>query len=105
MRKHLWQLLEGDFKERALLQTTQEQASLINRETIQEFQNYLLSSEQFASQAFKKLKTTRSAYAHPFDAAFLDKALRNMSNTYRDLTWSEWVRKNSKELKIDLEAS
>ncbi|MDH2171079.1 hypothetical protein N5J50_01230 [Acinetobacter johnsonii] len=103
VRKHLWQLLEGDFKERALLQTTQEQASLINRETIQEFQNYLLSSEQFASQAFKKLKTTRSAYAHPFDAAFLDKALRNMSNTYRDLTWSEWVRKNSKELKNDLE--
>ena len=103
VRKHLWQLLEGDFKERALLQTTQEQASLINRETIQEFQSYLLSSEQFASQAFKKLKITRSAYAHPFDAAFLDKALRNMSNTYRDLTWSEWVRRNSRELKNDLE--
>lgn len=102
-RKHFWQLLEGDFKERALLQTTQEQASLINRETIQEFQNYLLSSEKFASQAFKKLKTTRSAYAHPFDANFLDKSLRNMSNTYRDLTWSEWIRKNSRELKIDLE--
>ena len=102
-RKHLWQLLEGDFKERALLQTTQEQASLINRETIQEFQSYLLSSEQFASQAFKKLKITRSAYAHPFDATFLDKALRNMSNTYRDLTWSEWVRKNFRELKNDLE--
>lgn len=60
VRKHLWQLLEGDFKERALLKTTQEQASLINRETIQEFQSYLLSSEQFASQAFKKLKITRS---------------------------------------------
>ncbi|WP_122901978.1 hypothetical protein [Acinetobacter sp. B51(2017)] len=103
VRKHLWQLLEGDFKERALLQTTQEQASLINRETIQEFQNYLLSSEQFASQAFKKLKTTRSAYAHPFDANFLDKALRAMGNTYRDLTWSEWIRKNSRELKNDLE--
>ncbi|MFA2865104.1 NACHT domain-containing protein [Acinetobacter pittii] len=102
-RKHFWQLLEGDFKERALLQTTQEQASLINRDTIQEFQNYLLSSEKFASQAFKKLKTTRSAYAHPFDANFLDKSLRNMSNTYRDLTWSEWIRKNSRELKIDLE--
>lgn len=103
VRKHFWQLLEGDFKERALLQTTQEQASLINRETIQEFQNYLLSSEKFAAQAFKKLKTTRSAYAHPFDANFLDRSLRNMSNTYRDLTWSEWIRKNSRELKIDLE--
>lgn len=103
VRKHFWQLLEGDFKESALLQTTQEQASLINRETIQEFQNYLLSSEKFASQAFKKLKTTRSAYAHPFDANFLDKSLRNMSNTYRDLTWSEWIRKNSRELKNDLD--
>lgn len=102
-RKHLWQLLEGDFKERALLQATQEQASLINRETIQEFQRYLLSSEQFASQAFKKLKTTRSAYAHPFDANLLDKALREMSNTYRDLTWSEWIRINSRELKNDLD--
>jgi hypothetical protein len=103
VRKHLWQLLEGDFKERALLQATQEQASLINRETIQEFQSYLLSSKQFASQAFKKLKITRSAYAHPFDATFLDKALRAMGNTYRDLTWSEWIRSNSRELKNDLE--
>ena len=85
------------------LQATQEQASLINRETIQEFQRYLLSSEQFASQAFKKLKTTRSAYAHPFDANLLDKALREMSNTYRDLTWSEWIRINSRELKNDLD--
>ncbi|MEN8286713.1 hypothetical protein ABFP35_15120 [Acinetobacter baumannii] len=102
-RKHLWQLLEGDFRERALLQTTQEQAALINRETIEEFQTYLLSSEQFASKAFTKLKTTRSAYAHPFDAYFLDKALRDMGNTYRDLTWSEWIRKNSRELKNDLD--
>lgn len=102
VRKHLWQLLEGDFKERALLQTTQEQASLINRETIQEFQSYLLSSEQFSSQAFKKLKITRSAYAHPFDATFLDKALRTMGNIYRDLTWSEWIRENSRELRNDL---
>ena len=53
VRKHLWQLLEGDFKERALLQTTQEQAALINRETIEEFQKYLLSSEQFASKAWR----------------------------------------------------
>ncbi|GJC32312.1 hypothetical protein KAM398_22660 [Acinetobacter sp. KAM398] len=103
VRKHLWQLLEGDFKERALLQTTQEQAALINRETIEEFQKYLLSSEQFASKAFTKLKTTRSAYAHPFDASFLDKALRAMGNTYRDLTWSEWIRRNYRELKNDLE--
>lgn len=102
-RKHLWQLLDGDFRERALLQTTQEQAALINRETIEEFQKYLLSSEQFASKAFTKLKTTRSAYAHPFDANFLDKALRDMRNTYRDLTWSEWIRRNSRELKNDLD--
>lgn len=103
VRRHLWQLLEDDFKERALLQTTQEQAALINRETIEEFQKYLLSSEQFASKAFAKLKTTRSAYAHPFDGNFLDKALRAMGNTYRDLTWSEWIRRYSRELKNDLE--
>lgn len=102
-RKQFWQLLEGVFREKALLQTTQEQAALINRETIEKFQEYLLSSEKFAFEAFTKLKTTRSAYAHPFDANFLDKALRAMGNTYRDLTWSEWIRRNSRELKNDLE--
>ncbi|AXQ21365.1 hypothetical protein BEN71_04390 [Acinetobacter wuhouensis] len=102
-RKQFWQLLDGDYREQALLKTTQEQAALINRETIEQFQTYLLSSEKFASKAFAKLKTTRSAYAYPFDANFLDKSLRNMSNTYRDLTWSEWIRKNSRELKNDLE--
>ena len=102
-RKQFWQLLDGDYREQALLKTTQEQAALINKETIEQFQTYLLSSEQFASKAFAKLKTTRSAYAHPFDANFLDKSLRNMSNTYRDLSWSEWIRKNSRELKNDLD--
>ena len=102
-RKQFWQLLDGDYREQALLKTTQEQAALINRETIDQFQTYLLSSEQFTSKAFAKLKTTRSAYAHPFDANFLDKSLRNMGNTNRDLTWSEWIRKNSRELRNDLD--
>ncbi len=38
-----------------------------------------------------------------FTATFLDKALRAMGNTYRDLTWSEWIRRNYRELKNDLE--
>ncbi|MCU4491625.1 hypothetical protein KTI63_03970 [Acinetobacter guillouiae] len=102
-RKQFWELLDEDYREQALLKTTQEQVALINRETIDQFQMYLLSSEKFASQAFKKLKITRAAYAHPFDANFLDQSLRKMSNTYRDLTWSEWIRKNSRELKNDIE--
>ena len=102
-RQHFWEILEGDLRIKANLLTAREPAELITRITVEEFEHNLLTNYSFHNQAFHNLKITRAAYAHPFDANFLDKALRDMGNTYRDLTWSEWIRKNSRELKNDLD--
>lgn len=58
-------------------------------------------SKQFAHIAFTRLRGTRAARAHPFDMDFLHSVLLSMSNTQRDLFWSEWVREKSKEVEAD----
>ncbi|HAX7190710.1 TPA: hypothetical protein JTN89_003639, partial [Escherichia coli] len=40
--------------------------------------------------------------AHPFDMSFLHDVLMAMSNTQRDLFWSEWIRQKSEQVKDDL---
>jgi hypothetical protein len=103
-KRQLWQdLSDENLIMNALLLTAQSDPRHIGRETVERFARAMQESKQFARIAFTRLRSTRAARAHPFDMDFLHGVLLAMSNTQRDLSWSEWVRERSEEVKDDFE--
>lgn len=102
--RQLWQdLSEERLVMNALLLTAQSEPRHIGRETVERFAGAMQQSKLFAQLAFKRLQNTRAARAHPFDMDFLHRVLMAMSNTQRDLFWSEWGRERARELEDDFE--
>lgn len=102
-QRQLWQELSGNLSLRALLLTAQSDPAQIGRETAERFSESMLDDgSNFATLSFNRLRATRAAQAHPYDANFLHKVLSTMTNTQRDLVWSEWLRKKSTEIECDL---
>ena len=101
-RRQLWQDLSDDnLVLNALSLTAQSDPRHIGRETVERFASAMQESKQFARIAFERLRSTRAARAHPFDMDFLHGVLMAMTNTQRDLFWSEWVRERSEEVEDD----
>lgn len=101
-RRQLWQeLSDENLVMIALLLTAQSDPRQIGRETVERFARAMQESAQFARMAFKRLRRTRAARAHPFDMDFLHGVLLAMPNTQRDLFWSEWIRERSEEVEDD----
>ncbi|MDH8356918.1 hypothetical protein QIG90_27690, partial [Klebsiella pneumoniae] len=70
----------------------------IGRATVERFAQAMQESKWFAQLAFERLWSTRAALAHPFDMSLLHDVLMAMSNTQRDLFWSEWIRQKSEQV-------
>lgn len=101
-KRQLWQDLSDEkLVMNALLLTAQSDPRHIGRETVERFSRAMQESKQFARIAFKRLRSTRAARAHPYDMDFLHGVLLAMPNTQRDLFWTEWVRERSKEVEDD----
>lgn len=101
-RRQLWQELSDEkLVMNALLLTAQSDPRHIGRETVERFARAMQESKQFAQLAFKRLRRTRAARAHPYDMDFLHGVLLAMPNTQRDLFWTEWVRERSEEVEDD----
>ncbi|WP_226093293.1 hypothetical protein LF929_007120 [Dickeya oryzae] len=101
-RRQLWQdLLDENLVMNALLLTAQSDPRHISRETVERFACAMQESKPFAQLAFKRLRSTRAAIAHPFDINFTHDVLLAMPNTQRDLFWSEWIRERQQEIEDD----
>lgn len=101
-RRQLWQdLSDENLVLNALSLTAQSDPRQIGRETVERFARAMQESKQFARIAFKRLRSTRAARAHPFDMDFLHGVLLTMPNTQRDLFWTEWVRERTEEVEDD----
>lgn len=101
-KRNLWQDLSDErLVMNALLLTAESDPRHIGRETVEQFARAMQESKQFARIAYKRLWSTRAARAHPFDMDFLHAVLLAMSNTQRDLFWTEWVRERSEEVEDD----
>jgi hypothetical protein len=104
-RRQLWQDLSDDNLVMSALQlTAQSDPGQIGRETVERFALAMLQSKKFAQRAFKRLRSTRAARAHPFDMGFLHGVLLAMPNTQRDLFWTEWIRERSEDAEGDFKA-
>lgn len=97
--RQLWQIVDEPLQEVALRSAARLQPALLDTETV----NALLKLvHEGDSQLFVRLQEVRGASLHPLNAEALDRVLRTMLVSDRDLKWTEWLRKNHDEVLRDL---
>jgi hypothetical protein len=101
--RQLWKEAPDPFRYATLIFTTELEAQYLDDDTVSELLALLKDNpEGRAPHFFSRLRETRGASSHPLNSDFLDSALRAMSVSERDLSWTEWVRGTQPERFNDL---
>lgn len=96
----LWQLSEEPLRRRALRAAVRLEPTFLDAATVDALLALVREGE---TALFTQLWSLRASVASPFNALSLDGALRSLTVADRDLRWTEWLRKNYKELLFDLD--
>jgi len=103
--QQLWRFLEEPLRTGALNGALALEADLLDDGTVAALRDRASSAPQSLPGLFLRLWQTYDAPAHPLNARFMDDILREMTVTERDLTWTEWTRRHTDELMVDLNDS
>lgn len=98
----IWKEAPDPFRIAALRFATGLEAKYLDMDTIAAISELIRDNFAERPHLFSRLQGIRSATTHPLNSIFLDNALRAMSITDRDLSWSEWIRANRPEKFNDL---
>ena len=99
----LWPLLDEPMQSMALRDAADMESELLDSDTVDALAKLVVQSPiQGRRDLFSRLRHTRSSASHPLNSEFLDRVLKPMSVSERDLRWTEWVRRNGIELLFDL---
>lgn len=98
----LWKEASGRFQNAALRFTTELEAKYLDKDTVAALLALLIDNPKERTRLFSRLHGTRGTLNHPLNSEFLDSALRAMSVSERDLSWTEWVRGTRPERFNDL---
>ena len=90
--RQLWKGAPDPFRNAALEFTTELEADYLDKDTVAALLALLRDKPKEKTRLFSRLQGTRGAPNHPLNSEFLDSALRVMSVSERDLSWTEWVR-------------
>lgn len=93
----LWKVAPLSLRNAALIYTTRLEADHLDKDTVAELFNLLIDNPKARSHLFLRLKETRGIINHPLNTEFLDRALRKMTVSERDLSWTEWIKENRPE--------
>jgi hypothetical protein len=102
-RQQLWQLVDEPMRGVALRMAANLEGEYLDSATISELQNYFRRSDSSLGNLLRRLYETRGAVNHPLNADFLDAALRSIPISERDLTWTEWIRRNRAAVQEDVQ--
>jgi hypothetical protein len=102
-RQQLWTLLDEPLKTKALQKAAWLERESLDGETVDALATIIKSDPEQRHQIFDRLVITRAARSHPLDSRFLDSLLRELPIADRDLSWTEWVRTNQRDVIADLE--
>ena len=100
--RQIWKEVLDSFRNAALRFTTELEAEYLDRDTIAALLALLNDNPKERKRLFSRLQGTRGAANHPLNAVFLDTALRTMTVSERDLSWTEWIRAARNERVNDL---
>jgi hypothetical protein len=87
----MWQLVEEPLRGRALRLASFLEAEFLDASTVEALLGLVHAGDAEILGRFWRL---RGMPGHPLNAEGLDRALRKMTVTDRDLNWSEWIRSN-----------
>lgn len=96
--KQLWKYVRKNLKKAALAFINEVEAEFIDNATVSALKELMLENEKIRNSMFYHLRKFRFALNHPLNSEFLDSFLNKLTITDRDLCWSEWLRKNKREL-------
>ncbi|MGA7979016.1 MAG: hypothetical protein WCA32_02165, partial [Chromatiaceae bacterium] len=99
----LWMMLSGASRDTALYLSAQVEGAYLDRGSVDALKSLVRDPQSERQDLFSRLRQTRGARAHPLNTDFLDDCLRPMAIAERDLRWSEWLRRNHKEVVDDLQ--
>jgi len=100
--KQLWREAPDPFRIAALRFATGLEAEYLDKDTVAALLELIRDNHKERPHLFFRLQGIRSAATHPLNCDFLDSALRAMSITDRDLSWTEWIRATRPEKFNDL---
>ncbi|MBB5352939.1 hypothetical protein HNR46_003188 [Haloferula luteola] len=92
-QEQLWGLIPEKLKLSALLEAIELEGDLIDQATIAEVSQLIHQSKE-SKKIFGLLLRSRAIPKHPFNATFIDAQFRLMTNSERDLSWTEIVRRD-----------
>src|SRR5690348_1750143 len=98
----LWPMFEGLLRQRALRAAADLEGKYFDEETIKELTRLVVEGSSETREIIERLWNTRSMPHHPLNAHFLSRALGSMRMADRDLRWTEWVRREGREVLSDL---
>lgn len=103
-REQFWCLAKSPIKEIALVDVTKLEIERIDDATVLEFEKHCIEQAgPFLSRALARLYTIRAAVGNPLNADFLHTLLGKMEVAQRDFWWTDWLRRNSKNICHDLD--
>lgn len=93
----VWQLVDEPLRKEALLGTMGLEAALLDQETVIALADLLRAEPVLLRGHLKFLKESRTLVEHPLNAQFTHRVLDALCLCERDLSWSEWIRRERDE--------
>ena len=100
---HLWRHLDEPERTTALIATAELEGIYLDRETVDCLAALMSRIPETGPYIFERVWQTRGSVGHPLNSDFLERVVRPMPVSERDLRWSEWVRRNSQGVLADLQ--
>ncbi len=98
--KQMWQLVDEPMRSRALRTAARLEAAYLDAETVGALLDLVRQGD---AEILAQLWEVRGTARHPLNAEALDRVLRPMDVSDRDLRWTEWLRGRQDEVLRDLE--
>ena len=100
---HLWSHLDEPERTTALVATVELEGQYLEQKTVDWLAALISQLPTTSPYIFERLWQTRGSVAHPLNSDFLERVVRPMPVSERDLRWSEWVRRHSQDILADLQ--
>ena len=98
--KQLWQLVDEPLRSRSLRIAARLETSYLDTATVDALLDFVRQGD---AELLDLLRELRGVKFHPLNSEALDRVLRPMRVADRDLSWTEWLRRNHDEVVSDLE--
>ena len=100
---HLWSHLDEPERTTALVATSELEGQYLDQKTVDCLAALISQLPTTSPYIFERLWQTRGSADHPLNSDFLERVVRPMPMSERDLRWSEWVRRHSQDIIADLQ--